>query len=69
MAVCDPPRVGLHRQVLLQLLTTAAITRVVYVSCNPESLASNLSELCSPWYVKKSVRKAYWGPVLRYKEY
>lgn len=48
-AVVDPPRAGLHKLVLRALLGCAAVKRLVYVSCNPQSLASNLVLLCQPW--------------------
>lgn len=46
--VLDPPRAGLHRSVLRLLLKTPQLKRLVYVSCNPSSLADNLIELCGP---------------------
>jgi tRNA (Uracil-5-)-methyltransferase len=46
VAVVDPPRAGLHRTVLRALLGCAAIKRLVYVSCNPDSLALNAAVLC-----------------------
>ena len=35
VALLDPPRSGLHRSVLHALRSSAAIRRLVYVSCNP----------------------------------
>mgnify|MGYP001811122973 CR=1 FL=1 len=46
VAVVDPPRAGLHKDVLFALLTCPAIKRLVFVSCNPESLVLNAKMLC-----------------------
>ena len=48
MGVVDPPRGGLHKDVLRALRTTRGLNTLVYVSCNPVSLFSNLVELCGP---------------------
>ncbi len=48
MAVLDPARPGMHPSVLRLLLSTRKIKKVVYVSCNPASLAANLADLCGP---------------------
>eukprot|EP00201_Polytomella_parva_P021685 CAMPEP_0175047974 /NCGR_PEP_ID=MMETSP0052_2-20121109/5909_1 /TAXON_ID=51329 ORGANISM="Polytomella parva, Strain SAG 63-3" /NCGR_SAMPLE_ID=MMETSP0052_2 /ASSEMBLY_ACC=CAM_ASM_000194 /LENGTH=735 /DNA_ID=CAMNT_0016311941 /DNA_START=3 /DNA_END=2211 /DNA_ORIENTATION=+ len=48
VAIVDPPRAGLHKSVLKALLRCPKISRVVYVSCNPDSLAENLKVLCDP---------------------
>jgi tRNA/tmRNA/rRNA uracil-C5-methylase (TrmA/RlmC/RlmD family) len=44
--VVDPPRAGLHKDVLFALLTCPAIKRLVFVSCNPETLVLNAKMLC-----------------------
>lgn len=46
VAVVDPPRAGLHRNVLRALLACSALKRLVFVSCNPESLVLNAGVLC-----------------------
>lgn len=48
VAVVDPPRAGLHKNVVKALLACDKIQRLVYVSCNPDSLADNLISMCGP---------------------
>lgn len=48
VAIVDPPRVGLHPTVIKTLRTHPRIRRLVYISCNPESLVANAIELCTP---------------------
>lgn len=48
IAIVDPPRSGLHSTVLRALRTTIGLDRIVYVSCNANSLADNLHTLCMP---------------------
>lgn len=45
VAVLDPPRGGVHPKVLRALRECEAITRIVYVSCNPNSLINDASVL------------------------
>ena len=47
VAVVDPPRAGLHPKVRNALRGCSAVSRVVYVSCNPDTLASDCIHLCS----------------------
>ena len=46
VAVVDPPRMGLHGTVTRVLRECDALRRLVYVSCNPKTLADNLVTLC-----------------------
>lgn len=46
VAVVDPPRAGLHRNVLRALLACKELKRLVFVSCNPDSLVLNAGLLC-----------------------
>jgi len=46
VAIVDPPRSGLHREVLRTIRMTSDISRLVYVSCNPTTCAQNVSRLC-----------------------
>ena len=48
VAIVDPPRCGLHKRVLKCLRNCRELTRLVYISCNPESCASDVIALCSP---------------------
>ncbi|EOY34334.1 Zinc finger family protein isoform 1 [Theobroma cacao] len=48
VAIVDPPRMGLHPTVIKALRTHACLRRLVYISCNPESLVANAIELCTP---------------------
>ncbi|KAK4440747.1 Zinc finger CCCH domain-containing protein 24 [Sesamum alatum] len=48
VAIVDPPRVGLHPTVIKILRTQSRLRRLVYISCNPESLVANAIELCTP---------------------
>eukprot|EP01068_Selenidium_serpulae_P012052 Selendium_serpulae@DN5761_c0_g1_i1.p1 len=47
-AVVDPPRPGLHSRVLEALRKCTAIDRLVYVSCNPDSMVADAKRLCTP---------------------
>ncbi|CAI8616446.1 unnamed protein product [Vicia faba] len=48
VAIVDPPRAGLHPTVIKALRTHTRLRRLVYISCNPESLVANAIELCTP---------------------
>ncbi|KAH7662639.1 (Uracil-5)-methyltransferase family protein [Dioscorea alata] len=48
VAIVDPPRVGLHPIVIKTIRTHHRLRRLVYISCNPESLVANAIELCTP---------------------
>eukprot|EP00931_Biecheleriopsis_adriatica_P102850 TRINITY_DN77761_c0_g1_i1.p1 TRINITY_DN77761_c0_g1~~TRINITY_DN77761_c0_g1_i1.p1 ORF type:complete len:612 (-),score=140.77 TRINITY_DN77761_c0_g1_i1:21-1622(-) len=47
-AVVDPPRPGLHWSVLRALRSCTQLSRIVYVSCNPESLVEDVVKLTLP---------------------
>ena len=55
VAIVDPPRCGLHKRVLNALRKETRLRKIVYVSCNPESMAQNCVELCS-------LKPAHLGP-------
>jgi tRNA (uracil-5-)-methyltransferase len=49
VAIVDPPRAGLHPDVIRALRTCRLLKRVVYVSCNPTgSLSEDAMKLCVP---------------------
>ncbi|XP_043701826.1 zinc finger CCCH domain-containing protein 24 [Telopea speciosissima] len=48
VAIVDPPRGGLHPVVIKALRTHPRLRRLVYISCNPETLVANAIELCTP---------------------
>ena len=53
----DPPRAGCQ-QVVLDALVQNPVTRIVYVSCDPSTLARDLNILCHlhPIYQLRSVQ-------------
>ncbi|KAK7404722.1 hypothetical protein VNO78_05678 [Psophocarpus tetragonolobus] len=52
VAIVDPPRAGLHPTVIKALRTHPRLRRLVYISCNPETLVANAIELCTPSPIK-----------------
>jgi 23S rRNA (uracil1939-C5)-methyltransferase len=55
VVVVDPPRAGLSAKVVRRVLEAEA-RRVVYVSCNPTTLAPNARQMVDAGYELKSVR-------------
>jgi 23S rRNA (uracil1939-C5)-methyltransferase len=55
VVVVDPPRAGLSKKVVHRIVD-AAPRRIVYVSCNPTTLAPNAAELAEAGWVLQSVR-------------
>jgi 23S rRNA (uracil1939-C5)-methyltransferase len=55
VVVVDPPRAGLSQKIVRRIIE-AAPKRVVYVSCNPTTLAPNAAQLAEAGYVLKRVR-------------
>ncbi len=47
--VLDPPRAGLHPD-LREVVATLGAGRIIYVSCNPTTLAADLKEICANNY-------------------
>jgi len=52
LIVVDPPRAGLHPRVVKEILQVRP-PRVVYVSCNPATLARDLKDLCEHYHLKR----------------
>ena len=55
VVVLDPPRSGAGRRVMEKIIAAGA-ARVVYVSCNPTTLAPDLSELVRAGYIIRAVQ-------------
>ena len=53
--VVDPPRSGLSQKVVRRIIE-ASPKRIVYVSCNPTTLAPNAAQLVEAGYVLRRVR-------------
>jgi 23S rRNA (uracil1939-C5)-methyltransferase len=53
--VVDPPRAGLSAKVVRRIIE-AAPSRIVYVSCNPTTLAPNAAQLADAGYALRRVR-------------
>ena len=53
--VVDPPRAGLSKKVVHRIIETSP-KRIVYVSCNPTTLAPNAAELVEAGWALRSVR-------------
>jgi 23S rRNA (uracil1939-C5)-methyltransferase len=55
VAIIDPPRAGLSQKVVRRIVE-AAPKRIVYVSCNPTTLAPNAAQLVEAGYELQRVR-------------
>jgi 23S rRNA (uracil1939-C5)-methyltransferase len=55
VVVVDPPRAGLSQKIVRRLLEAEA-KRIVYVSCNPTTLAPNARQMVDAGYELKTVR-------------
>eukprot|EP00743_Colponemidia_sp_Colp-15_P003613 GILK01003896.1.p1 GENE.GILK01003896.1~~GILK01003896.1.p1 ORF type:complete len:631 (-),score=131.05 GILK01003896.1:2114-3955(-) len=61
VGIVDPPRAGLHPTVLKALRTCKGLNRLVYVSCNPDTMVDNVAHLCRP--ANKKVKGPPFTPV------
>jgi 23S rRNA (uracil1939-C5)-methyltransferase len=55
VVVVDPPRAGLSAKIVRRIIETAP-ARIVYVSCNPTTLAPNAAQLIEAGYALRRVR-------------
>jgi len=55
LVVVDPPRAGLHKHVIKSLLEIKP-PKIIYVSCNPSTLARDLKILCEEGYQLENVQ-------------
>jgi 23S rRNA (uracil1939-C5)-methyltransferase len=55
VVVVDPPRAGLSQKIVRRVLEAEA-SRIVYVSCNPTTLAPNARQMADAGYELKTVR-------------
>jgi 23S rRNA (uracil1939-C5)-methyltransferase len=55
VVVVDPPRAGLSQKIVRRVIECEA-TRIVYVSCNPTTLAPNAAQLTEAGYSLRRVR-------------
>ena len=65
--VVDPPRAGLSKKVIHRIVD-ASPKRIVYVSCNPTTLAPNAAELVGAGWVLRSVRPVDMFPQTHHVE-
>ncbi len=50
--IIDPPRSGVHKKVLKQILDVKPM-RIIYVSCNPSTLARDLRRLAEGYHIEE----------------
>lgn len=50
--ICDPPRAGMHKDVV-QAIRDIAADKIIYVSCNPATMARDLVELLEDYILEK----------------
>ena len=55
VVVVDPPRAGLSAKVVRRVIETSP-KRLVYISCNPTTLAPNAAQLVEAGYALRRVR-------------
>jgi 23S rRNA (uracil1939-C5)-methyltransferase len=55
VVLVDPPRAGLSQKIVRRILETEA-KRIVYISCNPTTLAPNARQIADAGYELKSVK-------------
>jgi len=53
LVIADPPRTGLSDQLIRSFITSDSIRKIIYVSCNPSTLARDLGKLKENYYIDK----------------
>ena len=48
IGIVDPPRAGLHKDVIKALRTCKGLDHLIFVACNPSAVIDNLNDLCLP---------------------
>ncbi len=67
ICVIDPPRTGC-REELLHMLLIAAPEKIIYISCNPATLARDIKLLCEKVYTVEEVQPLDMFPFTRHVE-
>ena len=67
VAVLDPPRRGCETT-LLDTLVTAEIPRIVYISCDPATLARDIKRLCEGGYALQNITPVDMFPMTGHVE-
>ena len=67
VVVVDPPRAGCEKK-LLDAIIAGEPERVVYVSCDPATLARDVKRLCEGGYVLQEVQPVDMFPWTRHCE-
>ncbi len=67
MIVVDPPRAGLSGKVVRRIID-ASPKRIVYVSCNPTTLAPNAAQLVEAGWTLRKVRPVDMFPQTHHVE-
>lgn len=60
VAIVDPPRSGLHADVIVSLRNCAAIKELIYVSCDVTLITENVVNLCKPTSFKYGGNPFKW---------
>jgi 23S rRNA (uracil1939-C5)-methyltransferase len=55
LVVLDPPRSGLNKRIIKEISSIKTVKRVIYVSCNPSTLARDLKDFQESGFNTKSV--------------
>ncbi len=56
LVLVDPPRTGLEENTINALLQLKNLKKIIYISCNPSTLARDISKLVKNGFVLKSTR-------------